>query len=81
MFRMILWWILLLLYQNLLSFSGKESTCQYRRHKRHGFNPCVGKIPWRRAWQPTQVFLPAKSQGQRSLLGYSPWGHKKSVPQ
>ena len=34
--------------------------------------------PWRRAWQPTPVFLPGESQGQRSLVGYSPWGHKKS---
>ena len=41
--------------------SGKESTCQCRRHKRHGFNPWVGKIPWRRAWQPTLVFLPGES--------------------
>ena len=37
-----------------------------------------GKIPWRRAWQPTPVFLPGKSHGQRSLAGYSPWGHKES---
>ena len=37
-----------------------------------------GKIPWRREWLPTPVFLPGKSQGQRSLLGYSPWGHKES---
>ena len=36
-------------------------------HKRFGFNPCVGKIPWRRAWQPTPVFLPGESHGQRSL--------------
>ena len=33
--------------------------------------------PWRRKWQPTPVFLPGKSQGQRSLVGYSPWGHKR----
>ena len=38
----------------------------------------VGKIPWRRAWQPTPVFLPGESHEQRSLVGYSPWGHKKS---
>ena len=38
----------------------------------------VGKIPWRRTWQPTPVFLPGKSHEQRSLVGYSPWGHKKS---
>ena len=43
-----------------------------------GFNPWVGKIPWRRKWQPTPVPLPGKSHGQRSLVGYSPWGHKES---
>ena len=37
----------------------------------------VGKIPWRRKWQPTPVFLPEKSHGQRSLVDYSPWGHKE----
>ena len=42
------------------------------------FNPWVGKIPWRRAWQPTPVFLSGKSHGQRSLAGYNPWGHKES---
>ena len=40
-------------------------------------DPWVGKIPWRRAWQPTPVFLPGESHGQRSLVGYSPWGHKE----
>ena len=39
----------------------------------------VGKIPWRREWQPTPVFLPGKSHGQRSLEGYSSWGRKESV--
>ena len=43
----------------------------YRRHKNHGFHPWVVKIPWRRKWQPTPVFLPEESQGQRSLVGYS----------
>ena len=43
--------------------SGKEPTCQCRRHKRHGFSLWVGKISWRRAWQPTPEFL----------LGESPW--------
>ena len=57
--------------------SGKEPACQCRRHKRRGFNPWVGKIPWRRAWQPTRAFLPGESHGQRSLVGYSPWGCKK----
>ena len=58
--------------------SGKEPACQYRRHKRCGFDPWVGKISWRRAWQPTPVFLPGESQRQRSLVGYSPWGCKES---
>ena len=56
-------------------FSGKEPACQCRRLR---FNPWVGQIPWRRAWQPTPVFLPWKSHGQRSLAGCSPWGHKES---
>ena len=45
---------------------------------RSGFNPWVGKIPWRRKWQPTPVFLPGESHGQRNLAGYSPWGRKES---
>ena len=49
-----------------------------RRHKRHGFDPWVGKIPWRRAWQPTPVFLPGESHGLRILADYSPRGHKES---
>ena len=57
--------------------SGKEPTCQHRRHKRHGFNPWIRKIPWRRAWQPTPVFLPEESHGQRGLEGYSLWGLKE----
>ena len=44
--------------------------------KRHGFNPWVGKIPWRKKWQPTLGFLPGESHRQRSLAGYSPRGHK-----
>ena len=58
--------------------SGKEPACQCWRHKRCGFDPWVAKILWRRAWQPTPVFLPAESHGQRNLAGYSPWGSKKS---
>ena len=42
-----------------------------------GFDPWVGKIPWRRKWQPSPVFLPGKSHGQRSLAGYSPWSCKE----
>ena len=54
--------------------SGKDPPCQCRRHKRHGFDSWVGKIPWRRKWQPTPVFLPGKSHRQRSLMGYNLWG-------
>ena len=43
-----------------------------------GSDPWVEKIPWRRKWQPTPVFLPGESHGQRSLVGYSLWGHKES---
>ena len=52
----------------------KESTCQCRRR---GLDPWVAKIPWRRKWQPTPVFLPEKSHGQRRLAGDSPQGHKR----
>ena len=58
--------------------SGKEPVCQCRRHKRHGFNSWVGKIPWRRVWQHTPIFLPGESYGQRSLASYSPQGSKES---
>ena len=56
--------------------SGKEPTCQCRRYRRCEFDLWVGKILWRRKWQPTPIFLPGESHGQRSLLGYSPWGPK-----
>ena len=52
--------------------SCKEPACQGRRCKRFGFNPWVGNDPWRRAWQPTPVYLPGESRAQRSLAGYSP---------
>ena len=54
--------------------SGKESACQCRRFR---FNPWVGKIPWRRKWQPTPVLLPGEFQGQRNLVGYSLQGCKE----
>ena len=53
----------------------EESTCQCRRP---GFDPWVGKIPWRRAWQPTPVFLPGESHRWRNLVGYNPLGHEES---
>ena len=56
--------------------SGKEPTCHCRRHKSQ-FELWVGKIPWRRKWQPTPVFLPEESHGQRSLAGCCPWSPKE----
>ena len=49
------------------------------RPKGRSFDPWVGKIPWRMARQPAPVFLPGESHGQRSLVGYSPWGHKDAT--
>ena len=59
----LLWWL-----------RGKRICLQCRRL---GFKLWVGKIPWRRKRQPTPVFLPGKSHGQRNLAGYSPWGCKR----
>ena len=61
--RLLPWWL-----------SGKESTCQCKRCR---FNPWFGRMPWRRKWQPAPIFLPGKSHWQRSLVGYSPWGHRR----
>ena len=58
----------------------KQPASQCGRRRRHGFNPWVGEIPWRRKWQPTPVFLAGKFHGQRSPMGYSPLGHKESDP-
>ena len=57
--------------------ASKEPACKCRRHVTCRFNPWVRKIPWQRAWQPTPVVLPGKSHGQRSLVGYNPWGHER----
>jgi len=58
----------------------KEINPEYSRIflqcKRHGLDPWVMKSPWRRKWQPTPIFLPGKSHGQRNLAGCSPWGFK-----
>ena len=73
-------WLHLLRGSDLLGASqvthGKESACQCRSHRRHGFDPWVGKNPWKRKWQPIPVFLPGKSHRQRSLAGCSPRGHR-----
>ena len=66
--------------------SGKESACQSRRQERCRFDPWVRKIPWSKKWQPTQVFLPGKFNGQSNLTGFvrpmglqrlgQDWAHK-----
>ena len=58
-----------LVVKNLLSNAGDVRDV--------GSIPGSGRFPWRRAWQPTPVFLPGEAHGQRSLVGYSPWGHKE----
>ena len=55
----------------------KEPACQCGRCKRYEFNPWFGKIPWRRTWKPTPVFLPGESHGQRSLVVCSLFGLKQ----
>ena len=65
-------------------FSGgsdrKESTCSARdQGSRPGLNPWGGRIPCRREWLATLVFLPEESHGESRLAGYSPWGRKKSI--
>ena len=56
---------------------GKESACNAAMLQIR-FNPWARKILWRRKRQPTPIFLPGESHGQRSLAGYSPWSHKES---
>ena len=58
--------------------SGKEPSCQFRRHNRCSCDPWIRKTPWRREWLPTPVFLPGELHGQRSLVDCSPWGCKQS---
>jgi len=61
---------MVLMVKNLPANAGDVKRCR--------FDSWLGKIPWKRAWQPTPVFLPEESHGQRSLVGYSPRGHKES---
>ena len=58
--------------------SGKDPTCQCGGCKRCSIDPWIGKISWRRAWQPPPVFLPGEFHGQRGLVGYHPRGCKES---
>ena len=74
--RVHIWWIKMQVvcrvgFMDLWCLGSKESTCQWRRR---GFNPWSRKIPWRRKWQPTPLFLPGKSHGQRSLGGLQSMG-------
>ena len=62
----------------LQGFPGGSDGTVCLQFRRRGFNPQVRKIPWRKKWQLTPVFLPGKSHGQRSLVGYSPWGRRES---
>ena len=55
----------------------KESACDAGGP---GSTALIRKVPWKRKWQPTPVFLPGKSHGQRSLEAYSPWCHKSQTP-
>ena len=71
----------LLLLHHSWGFSGGSAVknpLQCKRCRRHMYHPWVRKIPWRRPWQPTPVFLPGESHGQRSLVGYSPQGHRRA---
>ena len=61
------------IYSN--GYLGASLVAQWQRS--HRIDPLVRKIPWRRKWQPTPIFLPEKSYGQKSLAGYSPWAHKR----
>ena len=60
-----------------LNWRCKELTCQCRRPKRHRFDLWIGKIPWRRAWQPTPALLPGECHGHKSLVAYCPQGRGK----
>ena len=70
------WWFLRLC--PILGFLGDSDGKVLPECRRPGFDPWIGKIPWRRKWKPTPVFLPGEFHGQRNLVGYSPWGHKES---
>ena len=78
-------WVLLMFIATILSKilrnkirpGGWDGRIQLQ-YRRPGFNPWVGKIPWRRKWQPTPVCLPGEFLEQRKLVGYSPWGHNES---
>ena len=63
-------------WDSLVAQSVKIICLQYKRPR---FDSWMGKTPWKRKWQPTSVFLPGESHGQRSLAGYNPWDHKSQT--
>ena len=73
-------WTELIRRNDFLGDSAVKNLPAEQETQETGFDPWVGKIPWRRAWQPTPVFLPEESRGQRSLTGSSPWSCKESEP-
>ena len=79
--KVIIEWIIDKVYDPKLPkwHSGKEPACQCRRCRRCGFNPWVRKMPWRRKGQPTPVFLPGESHGERNLGGYTLWVTKSQT--
>ena len=66
-----------LLTKQLMVYLVAQTVKNLPEMQRPGFHSWVGKIPWRRKWQPTSVFLSGEAHGQRNLAGYSPWGHKE----
>ena len=76
--RQWIWCVVRIAVGALPVYSGKESACQCRRRRRCRFDSLIGKIPLSRKQQPTPVFLPGGSHGQRSLVGYSQWDRKES---
>ena len=66
------------LISSFKGFPGSSLVKNVLQYGRSGFDPWVGKIHWRREWQPTPVFLPGEFYGQRSLAVYRPWGYEES---
>ena len=75
------WESILYIVLCILGFpGGSDSKASVCNAGDRGSIPGLGRFPWRRKWQPTPVFLPGKSHGPQSLVGYSPWGRKESDP-
>ena len=70
-------YLLIANYYEMVGFPSGSVLKNLLQCRRHGFNPWVGKVLWRKKWQPTLVFLPGKSHGHKSLAGYSSWGCKR----